>query len=642
MGQAKDTTDLLLEPLTRRSNRYYLLVSVLLAICLWGVYAYAVQVTSGIGVLGVRSEVMWGVYITNFVFFIGISHVGALMSAILRLTGADWRKPITRLAEVVTFSSLLAALTWPIAHLGRPDRWFNLLIYPKLQSPLVWDLLCIGTYTIGSTIFLYLPLIPDIAKCRDRLTNVSRFRRWIYSVLSLGWTGSEYEMKQLEKAIGIITILIIPIAISVHTVVSWDFAMQLRTGWDSTIFGPYFVAGALLSGVATVLLVMAALTKFDHLEEFITRKHFDYIATLLLALDIVLIYFTINEYMVPGYKILGQNTLEGQWLSSLLWGIYWPRFWFQILAGLIVPAIILAVPKTRTITGYLIAALLIDIGMWIERFDIVVPSLAIPQLPYAWGIYSPTWVEISTTAASFAGVALVYLIFTRTFPIITIWENVDQSTDMKVSKEIHPAPTRTLIGRSDSSVDSRRHFLSYGALMVAGFMLGSISPNIATAVIRDVKKNSTEARVPISTLGESVSINDARLIAKFQVEKPARIPIGSSLDDVRVGNNGQLVTLLYVNPTIPTISMYASDVSFAILEMRDPKPDAPPIYLPNGFKRVKVNLNSGFAREASGAEFDNRDEPGQLQWWQGGVHFVILANLPIEQLKQIAESMEPI
>ncbi|MGO9646219.1 MAG: NrfD/PsrC family molybdoenzyme membrane anchor subunit [Candidatus Bathyarchaeia archaeon] len=642
MGQAKDTTDLLLEPLTRRSNRYYLLVSVLLAICLWGVYAYAVQVTSGIGVLGVRSEVMWGVYITNFVFFIGISHVGALMSAILRLTGADWRKPITRLAEVVTFSSLLAALTWPIAHLGRPDRWFNLLIYPKLQSPLVWDLLCIGTYTIGSTIFLYLPLIPDIAKCRDRLTNVSRFRRWIYSVLSLGWTGSEYEMKQLEKAIGIITILIIPIAISVHTVVSWDFAMQLRTGWDSTIFGPYFVAGALLSGVATVLLVMAALTKFDHLEEFITRKHFDYIATLLLALDIVLIYFTINEYMVPGYKVLGQNTLEGQWLSSLLWGIYWPRFWFQILAGLIVPAIILAVPKTRTITGYLIAALLIDIGMWIERFDIVVPSLALPQLPYAWGQYSPTWVEISTTAASFAGVALVYLIFTRTFPIITIWENVDQSTDMKVSKEIHPAPTRTLIGRSDSSVDSRRHFLSYGALMVAGFMLGSISPNIATAVIRDVKKNSTEARVPISTLGESVSINDARLIAKFQVEKPARIPIGSSLDDVRVGNNGQLVTLLYVNPTIPTISMYASDVSFAILEMRDPKPDAPPIYLPNGFKRVKVNLNSGFAREASGAEFDNRDEPGQLQWWQGGVHFVILANLPIEQLKQIAESMEPI
>ena len=645
MQPAKDKTDLLLEPLARRSNSYYLLVSALLAISCWGVYAYSVQATSGIGVLGVRSEVMWGVYITNFVFFIGISHVGALMSAILRLTSADWRKPVTRLAEVVTFASLLAAVTWPIAHLGRPDRWINLLIYPKLQSPLVWDLLCIGTYMIGSTLFLYLPLIPDIAKCRDRLTKASRFRRWVYSVLSLGWTGSEYEMKHLERAIGIITILIIPIAISVHTVVSWDFAMQLRTGWDSTIFGPYFVAGALLSGVATVLLVMAALTKFYHLDEFITRKHFDYMATLLLALDIVLIYFTINEYMVPGYKILGQSTLEGQWLSSLLWGIYWPRFWFQIIAGLILPAIILAVPKTRTITGYLVAALLVDIGMWLERFDIVVPSLALPQLPYAWGLYSPTWVEISTTAASFAGFALVYLVFTRTFPIISIWENVDQSNELthkKLSTKISPTPTRTLIAGTDSVSGSRRRFLNYGAMMVAGFTLGSISPNIATSVVRGMKENPTEVTVPISNLGESVSLNDARSMATFQVEKPARMPRGSRLDDVRVGNDGELVTLLYVNPAVPTISMYAPAVGFAILEMADPKLDSPPTLLPNEFKRVKVNLNNGFARESSGAEFDNRDEPAQLQWWQGGVHFVMLANLPVEQLRQIAESMEPI
>ncbi|MGA3108799.1 MAG: NrfD/PsrC family molybdoenzyme membrane anchor subunit [Candidatus Bathyarchaeia archaeon] len=645
MQQAKNKTDKLLEPLARHANGYYLLVSVLLAICCWGVYAYAVQVTSGIGVLGVRSEVMWGVYITNFVFFIGISHVGALMSAILRLTSADWRKPITRLAEVVTFASLLAAVTWPIAHLGRPDRWTNLLIYPKLQSPLVWDLLCIGTYMIGSTLFLYLPLIPDIAKCRDRLKSASRFRRWIYSVLSLGWTGSEYELKYLERAIGIITILIIPIAISVHTVVSWDFAMQLRTGWDSTIFGPYFVAGALLSGVATVLLVMAVLTKFYHLDEFITRKHFDYMATLLLALDIVLIYFTINEYMVPGYKILGQTTLEGQWLSSLLWGMYWPRFWFQIIAGLILPAIILAVPKTRTITGYLVAALLVDIGMWLERFNIVVPSLALPQLPYAWGLYSPTWVEISTTAASFAGFTLVYLLFTRTFPIVSIWENVDQSdqsTHGKLSTKILSAPTRTMVTGSGSVSGSRRRFLSYGAMMVAGFALGSISPSIATAAVRGMKESPSELTVPISNLGESVSLDDVRSMATFQVEKPGTMPRGSRLDDVRVGNDGDLVTLLYVNPTVPAISMYAPAVGFAILEMADPKIDSPPTHLPNEFKPVKVNLNSGFARESSGAEFDNRDEPAQLQWWQGGVHFVMLANLPVEQLRQIAESMEPI
>src|SRR5208282_4695060 len=247
-----------------------------------------------------------------------------------------------------------------------------------------------------------------------------------------------------------------------------------------------------------------------------------------------------------------------------------------------------------------------------------------PQLPYAWGLYSPTWVEISTTAASFAGFALVYLVFTRTFPIISIWENVDQSdqpTHKKLSTKILPAPTRTLIAGSDSVSGPRRRFLSYGAMMVAGFALGSISPNIATAAVRSMKQSPAEVTVPISNLGESVSLNDVRSMATFQVEKPARMPRGSRLDDVRVGNGGELVTLFYDNPTVPTISMYAPAVGFAILEMADPKTDSPPTHLPNEFKRVQVNLNSGFARESSGAEFDNRDEPAQLQWWQGGVHF---------------------
>lgn len=179
-------------------------------------------------------------------------------------------------------------------------------------------------------------------------------------------------------------------------------------------------------------------------------------------------------------------------------------------------------------------------------------------------------------------------------------------------------------------------------MTIAGFALGSISPNIAKTVVRGVKTNPNDVIVPISNLGESVSVNDARSMAKFQVEKPARMPRGSRLDDIRVGNNGELVTLLYVNPTVPTISMYAPAVGFAILEMADPKLETSPTYLPNGFKRVKVNLNSGFARESNGVEFDNRSEPGQLQWWHGGIHFVMLANLPIEQIRQIAESMEPI
>jgi len=365
---------------------------------------------------------------------------------------------------------------------------------------------------------------------------------------------------------------------------------------------------------------------------------------LLLALDIIMIYFTINEYMVPGYKILSQNTMEGQWLNSLLWGIYWPRFWFQIIGGLILPAFILAIPKTRTITGYLVAALLVDIGMWVERFNIVVPSLAVPQLPYAWGQYTPTWVDISTTAASFAGFVLVYIVFTRNFPIISIWETTDQPAEPiqnNVSTEMPSAPGTRLTGQTESISLSRRRFLNYGALMATGFALGSISSVVAESAVKRFKKDSNEI-VPISNFGDSTSLEDVNSTARFRVERPTRMPEGSKLDDVRVGNNGELVTLLYVNPTIPSISMYTSPVSVAILQMADSKVNAPPTYLPNGFQRIIVNSNSGFAREPGNTAFDNRDEPGQLQWWQNGVHFVILANLPIEQLRQIAESMEPI
>ena len=389
-------------PIKSHSSSSYALGSSLLAIALWGAYAYYVQLTTGLGVTGMRSVVSWAFYIINFVFFIGISHVGALMSAILRLTNAEWRKPITRIAEVVTFASLMMAVMMPLIDLGRPDRLLNTIMFARLQSPLTWDFMAIGTYMIGSTIFLYLPMIPDIASCRDKLQDASKFRRWIYGKLSLGWTGSSDQWSHLEKAIKMMSIIIIPIAISVHTVVSWDFAMLFRTGWNSTIFGPYFVSGALLSGVATVILVMAFLTKFYHLDAYITKRHFDNLGKLLIALDIIVIYFTINENLVPGYKFFDSSSPEGQWMASLLWGQYATFFWVQLIGGLVIPAFLIGLPRTRTLTGYIVAALLVDIGMWIERFNIIVPTLALPQLSYSWGSYLPTWVELSIVAGTFA------------------------------------------------------------------------------------------------------------------------------------------------------------------------------------------------------------------------------------------------
>ncbi len=650
--QAITRSEVLFRPLMSYSARYYLLVSSLLAAIGWGMYAYYVQFTTGLGVTAMRGVVSWGVYVVNFVFFIGISHVGALMSAILRLTNAEWRRPITRMAEVVTFASLIVAALFPFIDLGRPDRIANVFIFARLQSPLTWDFLAIGTYFVGSVIFLYLPLIPDIAACRDKLRYVSRVRRRVYNVLSLGWRGSEFEMKHLEKAMGTMTILIIPISISVHTVVSWDFAMNLRTGWNSTIFGPYFVGGALFSGVATVMMVMAALRKFYHLEAYITKEHFENMGKLLLALNIILIYLTINEFLVPGYKFLQQSNLEGQWMTALIWGQYASLFWFQIIGGLIVPALLVVTPRTRTVAGYFFAALLVNMGMWVERFNIVVASLAVPQANYPWGVYLPTWVEISITAAGFAGFTLIYLVFTRTFPIVSVWETEAPRHEELRKLSLAPASAALLVDTAEEAggteqtppFSTRRGFLKYGVIAAAGFSLGLTSPRMVSAAVRSLQQASNRSlmkrKISQTNLGHSISLNDARRHVSFPITLPSWLPHGSILTDVRVTGAGELVSLLYENSELTPVSIYDGQTAIGIFEAQDPYFDGPPKYLSKGFFRVAANGGGGFARERVNGEQGGQLEPGQLQWWSRGIHYTIFANLPVAELMEIAKSME--
>lgn len=265
----------------------------------WGLVAYAVQLRYGLGVTGLRDHVMWGVYIINFVFFIGVSHVGALMSAILRITGAEWRRPITRMAEAITFASLLMGAVMPFVDMGRPDRILHLLTYGRLQSPVLWEMLSIATYLAGSTLFLYVPMIPDLALLRDLFAGGPAWRHRLYSALALGWKGTPAQWQLLNRTVGTLAILIIPIAVSVHTVVSWIFGMTLRAGWNSTIFGPYFVSGALFSGAAAVVTAMGASRWFYHLEEYVTVSHFRRMGYLLLALGLIYGYFTFAEYLTP-------------------------------------------------------------------------------------------------------------------------------------------------------------------------------------------------------------------------------------------------------------------------------------------------------------------------------------------------------
>lgn len=437
-----DIEDLALAPLKHTGRSYYLFIGGLLAVIGIALYAYGTQVARGLSVTGMAptlNKVMWGLYITNFVFFIGISHAGTLISAILRVAHAGWRTPITRMAEFITVVALFVGALFPIIDLGRPDRLPNVILYGRWQSPILWDLLAIATYLAGSLIYLYLPLIPDLATCRDRLgSSVSPFKRWFYRTFAVGWTGASDQRRNLAAAMTMMMLIIIPVAVSVHTVVSWIFAMTLRTGWDSTMFGAYFVAGAIFSGIATLIMVMAILRKLYHLEAYITRKHFVYLGYLLAAFGLVMIYFNLSEFLTTGYKLKEQYPV---YLSEVFTGSFAPIYWFYLLVGLLSPGIVVLVPATRNIVGVLVAAVLVDIAMWFERYLIVVASLRVPQMPYSdLPNYFPTWVEIAITAGAFALFALIIAIFVKLVPVISIWEVREQEEEPVTAPVLAVAP----------------------------------------------------------------------------------------------------------------------------------------------------------------------------------------------------------
>lgn len=488
MGDARDDgleTAAVLRPLMQAGWGYRFLVVILLAIIGWAAYAYSLQLRYGLAVTGLSDQVSWGIYVTNFVFFIGISHAGTLISAILRVTGAEWRRPITRMAEAITVCALLVGAPMVVIDLGRPERLFHVLQYGRLHSPILWDVISISTYLAGSLLYLYLPLIPDLAALRD-LRMLPAWKRRLYRALALGWKGTARQQARLERAIGTMAIVIIPVAVSVHTVVSWIFGMTLRAGWHSTIFGPYFVVGAIFSGIAAIIVAMALFRRAYGLERLITPIHFRNLGYLLLTLDLVYIYFTISEYLTAAY---GGQISDAALITALMSGPYASYFWSMVALGLLLPAFLLVVPSIGSVASMakipmlrpapaaaataafllawavagthaaavglaisdvarwvlplllvwvvlsllpwfhaqpvatiVIASTLVNVGMWLKRYVIVVPSMALPLLPLEWARYRPTWVEWSITAGAFAAFVLMYLVFSRLFPVISLWE----------------------------------------------------------------------------------------------------------------------------------------------------------------------------------------------------------------------------
>lgn len=409
-------------PLAGVSKTYVTVLAVLSAVTLWGLFAWSYQIHKGIGVAGIRRPVFWGFYLVDFVFWIGISHAGTLISAILRLTDANWRKPVTRAAEAITVFALMIGGLFPLIHLGRVWLFYWLfpypnsrLLWPNFRSPLMWDVMAISTYLTGSIIFLYLPLIPDIAQLGRNATGW----RKLYHLLALGWTGSDREWHALERAMKLMAGIILAVAVSVHSVVAWDFAMAIAPMWHSTIFAPYFVVGAIFSGLAGLILAMTIIRKTMHLERYLTPHHFHNLAKLLLLMSLLWLYFTFAEHLTTWY---GNEPKEMNVFNARVRGRFSPEFWVMVFVNFVIPFVLLGIRRLRSIKTAAIASIGVLIGMWLERFLIIIPTLSMPRLNAGWGKYAPSWVEISITVATFTAMAALYLIFAKLFPIVSVWE----------------------------------------------------------------------------------------------------------------------------------------------------------------------------------------------------------------------------
>lgn len=406
-------------------------VAVLIAICLIGAYAYYLQLKEGLVVTHMRDYVSWGIYISNFVFFVAISLVGSLITAIFRLSNVRWSTPLTRIAEIIAVSAIVFASIIIVVDMGRPERFLNLFLHGRIQSPIMWDVIVIGTYFFISLLLLYLPLMPDLRILNRDPKKNPRFLNRLYRLGGSFWKGTKEQFRVSNRAITILCIVIIPVAFCIHTVTSWLFATTYRPGWDSTNFGAYFVSGAFLVGAGGVVVAMYIFRKSYNLEKYITVLHFEKMGRIVVLLALLYLYFNVNEYLVPAFKM---KKPEEQHLTQLFAGEFAPVFWFAIFIGMIIPIFILIFKKGRKPLPMFIAGIMIVIGAWFKRYLIVTPTLLHPFLPMndvpeSYKHYFPSWQEWAIAMGSLAGALLIITFFARVYPIIPIQETINEENE---------------------------------------------------------------------------------------------------------------------------------------------------------------------------------------------------------------------
>jgi len=402
---------------------YYLALLLTVVGCAIGGYSWWLQIYYGMGMTGLNNPVGWGLYITNFVFWVGIAHSGTLISAILFLVRAKWRTAIYRSAEAMTVFAVLTAGLFPIIHLGRMWRFYYLLpypnervLFPNFRSPLCWDVFAVLTYLTVSSMFLYLGLMPDLAVYRDHYRG---WRRRLYSVLSLSWRGTNRQWRHYTRAYAFFAALATPLVISVHSIVSWDFAMGVLPGWHSTIFAPYFVAGAIHSGLSMVLIILIPMRRVFKLDKFITIDHFENLAKLIILTGLIVGYAYVTEFGMAWYS---NNPVEQEIYRYRLFGDYAPFMWVMLLFNAVAPLAFLIRGVRRNLIALFTIPILINFGMWSERFVIIVTSLGRSFDPFAWGTYHVSPVELGITLGSFSFFFLLFLIFIKMFPCVAITE----------------------------------------------------------------------------------------------------------------------------------------------------------------------------------------------------------------------------
>ncbi len=430
MDEKTVTFDELTTDLTRhiRVNKGFLLwmafLGAGLAVCF---YAYTLQLRYGLGVAGVRDYVSWGLYIANFVFFVATSLIGMLISAVLGLIGIKWITPVTRIAEIIAVAFAAVAGLVIIMDMGRPERLTYVFIYGRFQSPILWDVTVVVTYFVLSFLLYFLPLIPDLAIGKN-LAHLPKWLKAVYRILSMKWTNKPEQNDIIRRSMRILLILIIPAALSIHTVTSWLFAVTTRAGWDSTIFGPYFVAGAFMAGTAAVLIAMYFFRKNYKLDNYLTDRHFNNMGKLLFLVSVIYLYFNINEYLIPGYKMKRADAIH---LHDVLTGENSLLFWITMIPGLVIPNVLLVFRKMRKPLPLLIISIAIIIGAWLKRYLIVVPTeehpfLPMQHVPKNFMVYHPTLTEILITLFSFFLVLIIITLLSKLFPVIPVHETAKE------------------------------------------------------------------------------------------------------------------------------------------------------------------------------------------------------------------------